>query len=130
MSAIIVCPSPPYCVAVETDEHLTAVGWGCHDNAAHPHPCVSREHPSYFLFIYLFVVVVDLVSVISLVLWEQEDGAFLTPGPPSTSSDKGFFFPPEAGRALSPSEREEADLSKRSPALIASLVMDRIALFC
>lgn len=92
MSAIIVCPSPPYCVAVETDEHLTAVGWGCHDNAAHPHPCVSREHPSCYLFIYLFVVVVDLVSVISLVLWEQEDGAFLTPGPPPTSSDKGFFI--------------------------------------
>lgn len=90
---------------------------------------VSTPH-IFYLFIYLFVVVVDLVSVISLVLCEQEGGAFLTPGPHSTSSDKGFFFSPEAGRALNSSDREEVDLSKRSPALIASLVMDRIATFC
>lgn len=47
-------PSPPYCVAVETDEHLTAVGRGCHDNAAHPHPCVRREHPSFFFYLFIF----------------------------------------------------------------------------
>lgn len=29
-----------YGVAVETDEHLTAVERRCHDNAANPHPCI------------------------------------------------------------------------------------------
>lgn len=46
--------SPPYGVAVETDEHLTAVGRGCHDNAAIPHPCMCVYAGRALFFSFFF----------------------------------------------------------------------------
>lgn len=66
--------SPPYCVAVETDEHLTAVGWGCHDNKTNPHCSVWWGGRFFFLF-FLFHPSCTVTSaqhaVISQALWES-----------------------------------------------------------
>ena len=81
------CPlSPPYGVAVETDEHLTAVGWGCHDNATIPHPCMCVCGAGSFFFFFLPVLQCDWCttcchqpSIMGAGRWNDPDSrAYLT----------------------------------------------------
>lgn len=70
--------SPPYCVAVETDEHLTAVGWGCHDNISNLHPCAYGECFFFFLTHFTLWLLHNTLSSPR----QQGDGMILTPGSP------------------------------------------------
>lgn len=81
---------------------------------------VSTPH-----FIYLFIYF-GLVSVISLVSWEQEDGAFLCPGPPSTSPGKRFIREKLQTRQTAKRQIFPGLISSRS----VSLVTDQTATFC
>ncbi len=117
--------SPPYGVAVETDEHLTAVGRSCHDNTANPHPLVcARVCWCVYFFSPSGGVTGARHAVISQALWEQGDGTILTPGPTSPSPDKGFsptrksFKPVKDQRARSVKTSPEAALS---PMLLLSV---------
>lgn len=97
--------APPYGVAVVTDEHLTAVGQGCHANTASLHLCaclcvcvcvcvVGTFFPSFFA-----------VWVMCRASWEWGAGAILTPGRTSPSPVKGL---PPTGMRFKPVKAQRA----------------------
>lgn len=79
--------SPPCGVAVETDEHLTAVGWGYHDNTTNPHPCACGG--CFFPLLLAVWVVHDMLSSTRNYGSREMERSWLQ-GLPYPSLDKGF----------------------------------------
>lgn len=65
----------------------------------------------FFFFTHLALWLVHDMLSSARHYGSQGDGIILTPGPPSSSPDKGFF--PEPGKALDLSRTKEPDLSKQ-----------------
>lgn len=102
--------SPPYGVAVETDEHLTAVGWGCHDNTANPHPCACGGCYIFFLPFAVWVVH-DMLSSARNYGSEEMERSWLQ-GLPYPSPDKGFS---PTRKSIKPVKDQRARSVKTSP---------------
>lgn len=98
--------SPPYCVAVETDEHLTAVGQGCHDNRTNSHLCVVG---AIFLTRLALWLVHDMLSSARHYGSREMEWSWLQVLPHPLQI-RDF---PEPGRALNLSRTKEPDLSKQ-----------------